>query len=178
MLKKQSTNDKLNQILNGPDDEDDASIKAHNAFKETKAKSRLRRTSLYSNGARARVPKLQKSIDDLNSPFALSDTKLLSTQFLKAETSSVPPGAHEEQFRRIQTNTTISLKDPDRVFFQPSLLNPSIRRVDQPPWYLGNQNKIGTHDITSIFRFADSIIIFPHSSARFIPDSSGFSIRL
>jgi len=61
-MKKLSTNDKLHQILSGPDDdEDDASQKAQYIFKESEARRRLRRTSLYGQGAKAKMPKVRKS---------------------------------------------------------------------------------------------------------------------
>ena len=150
MPKKLSTNDKLNLILNGPDDIDDPSTQAKIVYKETKAKNRLRRTSLYGSGARAKIPILRRSYDNITSPFALSDTKLLNTQPLKAETISIPPGAHDDQYRLIQSQTTANRNNPDRVFYQSQLINPSIRQVDQPPWYLGNQNKIVPPDNSMI----------------------------
>lgn len=144
MAAKMSTNDKLWSILNGPDDnEDDGSATSLFMLKESEAKRRLRRTSMYNNGARSRIPKLRKSIETGTSPFALTDTKLLDLKVkVKPETTSVPPGAHDDQFRLVQSQTKKSLHDPDRVFVQTTTLNPSIRRVDQPPWYVGNNNKI------------------------------------
>jgi hypothetical protein len=148
MDKKLSTTEKLSRILNGrPEGDDDETVKAAKAHKQNRAKDQLRRASLYGGGARAIVPKVKKADQTSGaSPLAFADTKLLETHLLQRETTSIPPGAHDEQFRRVQSQTRKSLNDPDRVFFQPTLLNPSLRIADQPPWYLGNQNKINPPD--------------------------------
>ena len=131
-MKKLSTNDRLNLILNGPDEDEDSIERMR--MKEQRARLRLRKATLYGSGARAKVPKVRKQKAQDNSPFAFADTKLLNKSFEQRETTSIIPGAHEEQFRRVQTQTVASLNDADRVFVKPTLLNPSIRVVDQPPW--------------------------------------------
>ena len=149
-MKRLSTNEKLQIALNGPG-EDEEERKAREA-REKNAFLRVRRTSLYGCGARAKVPKTKKKKITVGgkSPFALADATHLDTSFIQKETTSAPPGAHEEQYRRIQSQTVSGLADADRVFIQPTLIKAGIRLVDQPPWYVGNQNKITPPDNSMI----------------------------
>lgn len=62
------------------------------------------------------------------------------------EISSVPPGAHEDQFRRLRYPTEKSMKDPDRVFFTTTSYTEGIRFSHQPPWFFGYQNKTKPSD--------------------------------
>lgn len=57
------------------------------------------------------------------------------------ESSSVAPGAHEDQFRRMRYPTEKSMNDPDRVFYTTTSMTEGIRYHPQPPWYYGYQNK-------------------------------------
>ena len=55
-MARQSTDEKLRDIINGPDDEENYEqiLRAEKA-----AKNNLRRTSLYGAGARAKIPKVK-----------------------------------------------------------------------------------------------------------------------
>ena len=142
-MKRLSTNEKMQLALNGPgEDEEERLIRLR---KEKAAFSRVRRTSLYGCGSRAKVPKTNKNKFYLKVASSFEINKTTSLNFPK-ETSSAPPGAHEEQFRSIQSQTVRGLSDADRVFIQPTIIKPGIRLVEQPPWYVGNQNKITPPD--------------------------------
>ncbi len=146
-----SSEDKLRQILNGPDDteDDEAILRA-----ERRAKNRLRKSSLYGNGARYRPPKTKKKALNLKSPFL--SAQYVFDQFEKLEDSAVPPGAHDEQYRMVQYNTKKNLSDPDRVWFATSYSKEGVRAIEQPPWYFGNANKTRPSDsdvITSSARY-------------------------
>ena len=84
----QSTDEKLNDILNAPVDFVDDDVMLRN---QKVAAAKLRRTSLYGQGARARIPKTRtpKSIE--HSPFT-TEISAAAEAYDKRENSAVPPG--------------------------------------------------------------------------------------
>lgn len=80
----------------------------------------------------------------VKSPFELT-TPLEDPRKL-LEGSSVPPGAHEDQFRRVKFDTSKSRNDPERVFFTTTSMTEGVRTTPQPPWYYGYQNKLKPQD--------------------------------
>jgi len=124
-------------------------------LKIERAAVRIRRTSLYGGGARAVIPKLRTSTithagevpsSMLFSPFKINDLPHTGGDGITKRmplTSSIPPGAHDDQFRVVTNPTTKSLNDPDRIFLNSSSMRDGIIVVPggQPPWYYGNNNK-------------------------------------
>eukprot|EP01038_Epipyxis_sp_PR26KG_P006719 gene6719-9212_t len=143
MADKRSTNAKLADIINSnkrDKAEEDDLIK-----EELAAKARLRRTALYGIGARAMIPKVKTSKVQDWSPFTVSET---ITEPLKPKPleHSIPPGAHTDQYRAVTNLTRKSYNDPDRIFINSSTMVDGIHRVSQPPWYVGNNNKVEPPD--------------------------------
>lgn len=134
-----STNQKLAQIVNGPDDDEDEEEKL---YLEEKAKARLRRSSLYGGGARTKVPRVKHKKKSDQSPFTVLEPVNLPPSST-AITTTVPPGAHYDQFRLVSNLTQKSLNDPDRIFIDSSSMRDGIVVVPggQPPWYFGRNNK-------------------------------------
>ena len=136
-----STNSKLYEIIhsknNDEDDEDDI-------------QERERRSSLYGGGgARTKIPKIKKKAEiSGSSPIVLGerDMRLESLPLFKELDNSVPPGAHSDQFRLVSNPTSLSMKDPDRVFYNTTSMAPHLHVVSQPAWYFGNNNKIKPSD--------------------------------
>jgi len=131
-----SSEDKLRAILNGPNDPDDDD---EILLSESRAKEKLRRTSLYGKGAKFSIPKVKKKTLNPKSPFVAGFT--LEGGNTNQEKSAVPPGAHDEQYRIVQYNTKANLADPDRVWYATSSMREGLNNLSQPPWYYGNQNK-------------------------------------
>lgn len=138
MTRKLSTNQKLAEFLNKSEIQDEEAEALDQ--EEKRARERLRITSLYGAGARFQTPKTKKKKKTIESPFQLSSATSNAIKKYE-ETSSVPPGAHEDQFRRLRYPTEKSMSDPDRVFFTTTSMTEGIRFHPQPPWYYGYQNK-------------------------------------
>ncbi len=98
MNKRRSTNYKLTAFIhakNSDQDEEQALIDEVKA-----AKIRLRRTALYGSGARAKIPKIRKAKKSDWSPFKITGIAGEEEQpKVKLLDSSIPPGAHFDQFR-------------------------------------------------------------------------------
>lgn len=140
-MPKLTTNQKLAALANGMENADD--YEESQRQKANKAAERLRRTSLYSGGARAQIPNIRSSSDGgsgLFSPFKMNDTPMRSTGI--PITTSVPPGSHDMQFRMVTNPTSKSYNDTDRIFFNSSGMQDGVLRIpEQPAWYFGNNNK-------------------------------------
>jgi hypothetical protein len=67
--------------------------------------------------------------------------KEIPTENKNLEVNTIPPTAHEDQFRIVKYPTAKSDADPDRVFYTTTSCTEGIRRIEQPPWFFGNQNK-------------------------------------
>ena len=80
----------------------------------------------------------------VKSPFELQTDKIEPKKFF--ESSSVPPGAHEDQFRRVRYDTTKSRNDPERTFYTTTSMTEGVRTTPQPPWYYGYQNSLKPQD--------------------------------
>jgi len=134
---KLSTNQKLALIFNGPDDDDDNGEKDRE-----KAHARLRRSTLYGGGARSKIPKVRAVAKEDKSPFSVLEPSLSGPLKTQLE-STVPPGAHFDQFRMVTNPTMRSLQDPDRTFINSTSMKEGILLVPggQPAWYYGNNNK-------------------------------------
>jgi hypothetical protein len=132
--KKLTTNEKLDSIINGPEDEIDDT--QDYLRKERRAKKHLQRARLYGCGARAKIPKI-KTIDTKKTQSPFQITVLSTTEnFLEPqrETSAVPPGSHSDLYRMVYN----SHHDP---FYTTTSMTEGIRVMSQPPWYYGNNNK-------------------------------------
>jgi len=167
-----STDEKLSLILNGPDDpEDDEAI----LRSERRAKTMIRRTSLYGNGARFKVPKLKKPKLNPKSPFASSN--IIESENMNLEKSAVPPGAHDEQYRMQQYNTEKNRSDPDRIWYANTSIKDGLRIIRQPAWYYGNANKTKPADASFItaaarYGFRGSKEIRQYHTERYEPPHS------
>jgi hypothetical protein len=91
----------------------------------------------------------QKKSKTVQSPFQLMTPQFPVNKF--EETSSVPPGAHEDQFRRMRYPTEKSMQDPDRVFYTTTSMTEGVRFHPQPAWYYGYQNKTEPTDSCIVF---------------------------
>lgn len=99
MHKRVTTNVKIDAIIHAKND--DAETEALLQLQEKMAKMRLRKACLYGGGARTKLPKTKKTKKSSKSPFQLPGgipEELPSPKL----GSSVPPGAHDEQFRMVQ----------------------------------------------------------------------------
>eukprot|EP01041_Mallomonas_annulata_P008464 gene8464-17445_t len=142
-----TTNDKINLILNGPrDDEEDEYEKR---AKLRRLKKRLQRSALYGSGPRTTLPNVKKTAKSTKSQFLFSSPESTIVENHK-ETTSIPPGAHDDQYRLVQNITTVNQNDPDRVFFTSTSMTNGVRHISQPPWYIGHQNKINPPDVSVI----------------------------
>lgn len=97
--RRQSTNYKLTAFIHAKNTEEADELALINEEKE--AKLRLRRASLYGNGARAKIPKVKKKKKSDWSPFKITGVPGEEEQPKgeKKLVSSIPPGAHTDQFR-------------------------------------------------------------------------------
>lgn len=141
-MQRLSTNDKLRAMLNAKDyDEDDQEIQEAVKEEQERARNRLRRTSLYGGGARAKIPKIKQIKKKLESPFKVLDPQLLPSKNDQLS-SAVPPGAHNDRYQLVQFPTTKNRNDADRVFYTTSSMTDGIIHTPyQPPWYVGRNNK-------------------------------------
>lgn len=141
MASRLSTNEKLQMLIQGKEyDEDDEDIAIAKKEEEDRARNRLRRTSLYGGGARAKIPKVKKVKSQSKNPFTLvrPDTAKHEPQL----SSAVPPGAHNDQYQLVQFPTIRNRNDMDRVFFTTQSMTEGFVHIPhQPPWYFGRQNK-------------------------------------
>lgn len=150
---RQSTNEKLESIINSKEEDDgiDESI----LEEELRAKAKLRKSTLYGVGARAKIPHVRHPPKYEMSPFSLPEPKGLPGA-KTALNSQVPPGAHQDAYRIVQYATTKCRNDPDRVFYTTSKFTEGVVAVEQPPWYYGNNNKTVPSDdnfLTSAARY-------------------------
>jgi hypothetical protein len=140
MAEKLSTNEKLEKFVNSyNDDEDDGIVE-----QEAKARSKLKKISLYGSGARAQVPKTKRSVDEQVSPFKKAPNMIFSppaSPIAIPLQSSIPPGAHQDMFRIVTNPTSRSRNDPDRIFFTSSTMTEGIVSIPQPAWYCGSNIK-------------------------------------
>eukprot|EP01032_Pedospumella_encystans_P022485 gene22485-25478_t len=143
MNRRESTNVKLAAIINAKDNDQEEEAAVIN--EEQKAKQRLRRSSLYGGGARTRIPKIKKSKKIEESPYQTSGAPPPAVGPKPFE-HSIPPGAHGDQFRVVANPTQRSRNDPDRVCINSSSMMEGLQVVHQPPWYVGNNNKIKPAD--------------------------------
>jgi len=147
-----STNEKLNRILNGRDDdeEDEEGKRA----RHVRVKQRLSRSVLYGSGVRGHLPAVKKKNKPIKSQFMLTANQDRPSSPL--ETTTVPPGAHADQYRMV-SHTTLSHKvDPDRMVYTSGSMTGKPPHISQPPWYVGNLNKVNPPDnsiITSASRY-------------------------
>lgn len=175
MAGKQTTNEKLLNIINGKagDEDDEAYFKQQ----QDKARNSLRKCVLYGCGARAKIPKVRTRSKRKMSPFQLPAT--IQDQPDKTKIgSAVPPGAHQDMGKMVQFNTTKSKNDPYRVFMTSSSMDPSIIPINQPPWYFGDNNKTKPPDASMIsaaarygFRGSKDILQF-HTNPYEPPDNT------
>lgn len=145
--KNKSTNSKLYDIIHSKNN--DAEDEENIVEKEIKAKVRLRRSSLYGGGARTHIPKVKKThVLGGESPNIIGnqDVRLDTLPKVKHFDHSAPPGAHNDQFRIVTNNTTMSANDPDRIFYNSSSMQEGLHNAPQPPWYYGNNNRIKPAD--------------------------------
>lgn len=134
---KLSTNEKLSMLANAR--EDDTLVEEHYQEEESKAHDRLRRSVLYGQGSRAKIPKVRKVHVDAQSPYALM-AQMDPSQPDTIHTS-YQPGAHEDAYRIVQYGTTKNRNDPDRVFFTTTRFSEGVKFSHQGPWYCGYDNK-------------------------------------
>ncbi len=119
MNRRQSTNVKLVAIINSKNNDQDEERAVQDI--ESKAKIRLRRTSLYGGiiiaiymhyfqhftfaphyilgGARTKIPKIKIGKSASESPFRMNESNPDHLKEPKKFESSIPPGAHSDQFR-------------------------------------------------------------------------------
>ena len=133
------------------DDDDDASI-----IQQRLAKSHMVRALLYSNGARAKLPKVKKQILVAKSPFTINEPTDFPDKPFTLHTTQAP-GAHSEQFFNsvwLSAPGPTNKKDNELVMTNSVLMAKSVE-VDQmpgqPPWYIGYQNKINPPDSSIIY---------------------------
>jgi len=138
-----STNEKLNRILHGRDDDEDDKEKKRK--KEQRAKQRLARSVLYGTGVRGILPTVKKEKATATSHFFLSKPDHSHAPLVN-ETISIPPGAHEDQYRMVKNITSANMADPDKLLYTSTSMTAGVRHVAQPPWYVGNQNKVKPPD--------------------------------
>lgn len=146
---KLTTNQKLAALANGLDDPDEYHLSQQ--LKASRASNRLRRTSLYGGGARAKIPVLKPGFAEqsagesqmLFSPFRVSQESTRYSSENMPIASSIPPGSHDEQYRMVTNATSKSYNDPDRIFYNSTSIKEGLLVVPggQPPWYYGNNNK-------------------------------------
>mmetsp|Transcript_21521 Transcript_21521/g.31264 ORF Transcript_21521/g.31264 Transcript_21521/m.31264 type:complete len:668 (-) Transcript_21521:206-2209(-) len=151
IFRRQSTNEKLAEFLNKTEIVDEEAEALDQDYK--RARNRIRVTSLYGAGARFKTPKTKKKKQTTASPYELYGTFEPSENKFE-ESSSVAPGAHEDQFRRMRYPTEKSMNDPDRVFYTTTSMTEGIRFHPQPPWYYGYQNKTKPTDTSPVMSAA------------------------
>jgi hypothetical protein len=141
-MSKVTTDEKLINLLNARqiNDEDEWYL----AEEEKRAKIRLRKTSLYGAGAKAKIPKVKRDVRFNMSPFEIP--RINEFQGGAALQSTVPPASHNDQYRMVTNNTSKSRADLDRIFYTTSSMTEGVVTVEQPPWYFGNNNKIDPPD--------------------------------
>ena len=138
-MSKISTDEKLINLLNARQANDEEEW--YLAEEERRAKIRLRKTSLYGAGAKAKIPKVKREIKFNLSPFEVPKINEFHGGSALLQ-STAAPTAHSDQYRLVTNNTSASRADPDRIFYTTSSVTEGIVVVEQPPWYFGNNNKV------------------------------------
>lgn len=134
--RKLTTNERLDSIINGPEDEDDNQLYLQ---RQRKAKAFIQRARLYGCGARAKIPTIQRKQPKPRNPFSVSAPTAPAEK--RQEDSAVPPGSHEDLYRLVYN----SRHDP---FYTSTSMTEGIRLAHQPAWYLGSNNSVTPSDST------------------------------
>jgi hypothetical protein len=147
-----NTNEKMDMLNNKLDDFfDDDSLATVVQMK--KAQKHISRGLLYGSGARAKLPSVKKKKKVTQSPFTVLAPDEIPERPITVH-SSIPPGAHNDQYLRISNLTRLSSRDADRYILNSSSMIEGTNLdylPGQPPWYVGYQNKVTPSDSSLIY---------------------------
>lgn len=142
-----STNERLSLVLNNPDydEEDDERTKNEKA---DKIKQKVRRAVLYGSGTKAKFPVVKNEVDSSKSALFINSSDAEIGAKSKDTMTTDPPGSHEDQYRVIRNHTSFADSDPEKIWYTTSSVTDGLRVLQQPPWYVGRQNKVRPPDIS------------------------------
>ena len=151
-----STNELLENIINGPDEDDSDDDLSNQASlmmlaKIKKAQKHLGRAALYGSGARSKLPKVRRKKKETKSPFTvLEPDRIPERQYTLSD--SVPPGAHSDNYRRVCNLTRKSLNDPESYQYTTTSMTEGLSYASgQPPWYCGYNNNTVPPDSSLVY---------------------------